>query len=199
MHPVRGYLVPLAPLALAATISASPALAQTKPPSAEAARLWCVGGDDSSAAKQIAGCNAVLAARRLTDSARKAAYFLRGNAYSAQGAYDRAAADYSAALKIDPNYAGAWRGRGEAHFRRKEFALAISDDSTYIKLDPNGDGWLARSAAYLSTGQLDEAITDLSEMIKQHPNAGAAYTNRGEAYRQKGELDLALNDLDRAI
>ena len=58
-----------------------------------------------------------------------------------------------AAIKIDPNYAGAYRGRGEAHYQSKEFDLAIADDSSYIKLDPNGDGWLARSAAYLCDQQ----------------------------------------------
>ena len=141
----------------------------------------------------------MLAAKRLADNARKAAYYLRGNAYTAQGAYDRAIDDFSAAIKLDPNYAGAYRGRGEAHYQRKEYELAIADDSAYIKLDPNGDGWLARSAAYLWSNRLDDAIADLSEMIKRHPNAGTAYTNRGEAYRQKGETDLALADLDRAI
>src|SRR4051794_15123483 len=125
----------------------SPAVAQTRPPSDEAARMWCVGGEDTSGDKQIAGCTAVLAAKKLTDNARKAAYYLRGNAYGEMHVYDRAIADYSAAIKIDPNYAGAYRGRGEAHYQRREYDLAIADDSVYIKMDPNGDGWLGRSAA----------------------------------------------------
>jgi tetratricopeptide (TPR) repeat protein len=65
------------------------------------------------------------------------AYNNRGSAVQSKGDYDRAIADYSEAIRIDPNYAVAYSNRGnlfEAKGRREE---AIADFRRALAISPN--------------------------------------------------------------
>ena len=44
-----------------------------------------------------------------------AAYINRGHAYINKGDYDRAIADYTEAIRLDPKYAIAYGNRGKAY------------------------------------------------------------------------------------
>jgi lipoprotein NlpI len=52
------------------------------------------------------------------------AFCYRGDAYSDKGEYDRALADYNAALNIDPNETHALNNRGIAYFDKGEYDQA---------------------------------------------------------------------------
>ncbi|KAJ1822294.1 hypothetical protein LPJ56_000885 [Coemansia sp. RSA 2599] len=49
------------------------------------------------------------------------------------------------------------------------------------------------------SGQLDEAIGELSKILSSHRYYSSAYNNRAQVYRLMGNLEDALRDLDRAI
>ena len=57
-------------------------------------------------------------------------YWNQGQAALAQGEYIRAIALYSDALRLEPNFAQAYIGRGEAYGRKGEYDHAIAD---YLK------------------------------------------------------------------
>ena len=72
-------------------------------------------------------------------------YELRGLAYHRKGDEDRAIADYSALLKLQPNNVGALLDRGDARRNKKDYAGAVADYGAAIKLAPdNPGGWKGR-------------------------------------------------------
>ena len=56
-----------------------------------------------------------------------AAYADRGSAYTDQGNYDRAIADFTQALTLNPNYALAYYHRAVAEFLQKDYTKAWAD------------------------------------------------------------------------
>ena len=48
-------------------------------------------------------------------------------------------------------------------------------------------------------GKLDEAISDLSELIKKFPYEPILFNNRADYYMQKGEFKKALRDANEAL
>jgi tetratricopeptide (TPR) repeat protein len=61
----------------------------------------------------------------------------RGVACFAKKDYDRAIADYSAAIKLDPGIALASNNRGRVFLAQKEYGLAIADYDQAIQLKPD--------------------------------------------------------------
>ena len=63
-------------------------------------------------------------------------YIKLGDAWHAAKNYDRAIADYTEAIRIDPTFASAYTSRGLAWRIKGNFHKAISDYSQAIRLDP---------------------------------------------------------------
>ena len=61
----------------------------------------------------------------------------RGIAHYFKNDYDRAIADYTKAIGLDPKYALAYHYRGIAYWRSKEYDRAIGDFIDAIRLDPH--------------------------------------------------------------
>lgn len=51
---------------------------------------------------------------------------------------DRAIADYTAAIRLDPKYANAYFNRGNGYNSKNDTARAIADYTEVIRLDPTG-------------------------------------------------------------
>ena len=63
----------------------------------------------------------------------------RGTEYAAKGDYDRAIADHTEAIRLQPDDAKAYYNRGVAYKSKGEKAKAIADFERYLQLstDPN--------------------------------------------------------------
>ena len=59
--------------------------------------------------------------------------------------------------------------------------------------------YLNRGNAYLSKGQLDNALADYNHAIHLSPSLYMAYINRGTIYDKMGQADKAIEDADTAI
>ena len=65
------------------------------------------------------------------------AAFDRGNAASDRKDYDTAIAEYSEAIRLDPQFDAAYHNRGSAYADKGEYAKAISDFNEAIRLAPD--------------------------------------------------------------
>src|SRR5262249_14271052 len=81
------------------------------------------------------------------------AYNLRANSDAKLGQYDKPAADYSQAIKLDPTHTGAWCGRSTAYRMLSRYEEAVADASRAIELEPKDAlAWCNRGLAHNSLG-----------------------------------------------
>jgi tetratricopeptide (TPR) repeat protein len=104
---------------------------------------------------------------------RSRAAFNQGRAALDRGDFDRAIADFSEAIRLEPRYPGSFNGRGIAYNNR--------------------------GLAYGNKKDFDLAIGDFSEAIRLNPTDAIAFNSRGHAFAQKKDLDSAIADFNEAI
>src|SRR5215475_9941984 len=108
-------------------------------------------GDQFAMDLAIGGCTAIIQSGRQTTANLAIAFFNRGHAYqfSPQPDYDKAIADYSQSVALNPNFAAAFNNRGEIYRKRFDFPHAIADYTQAIALDPHmADAFNNRGLAY---------------------------------------------------
>jgi tetratricopeptide (TPR) repeat protein len=128
------------------------------------------------------------------------AVFNSGNASKNQSKWDEAIAEYTEALRINPNNARAYYNRGLAYYTQKDYSRAIADYTQAIRLDPNyAAAYMGRGNAYRGKGDNDRAIADYTQAIRLDPNYAKTYYNRGLAYYYKNDYDRAIADYTQAI
>ena len=114
--------------------------------------------------------------------------------------FDRATADFTQALRLDPNNALIYRERGNTYLSIGDLDHAIADFTQAIQLDPSAAMvYSNRGNAHYEKGDLESAIADYTQAIRLDPNAAVAFSNRGNAYYDKGDLDHAIADFTQAI
>jgi tetratricopeptide (TPR) repeat protein len=127
-------------------------------------------------------------------------YRSRGAAYWMKGDLDRAIADSSQAIALDPKYALAYNTRGLAYHEKKDYDRAIADYDHAISLNPkNASFYNNRGNSYTAKGDLDRAIADYDQAIELDPKNALAYHNRGNVYSNKKDHDRAIADYNRTI
>jgi tetratricopeptide (TPR) repeat protein len=144
----------------------------------------CVGGQAAVTAPTTPAVTAEV-------SQQTAKYIEQGDVYFNQGSYDRAAAEYSAAIGKNPKSAVAYWSRGKAYyFGAKALSASVDDFSKAIELDP---GYLKahyyRGLANIANGGYDRAINDFSRSIELDKNLIRAYSLRGWCYAHKAQWD----------
>jgi tetratricopeptide (TPR) repeat protein len=81
---------------------------------------------------------------------KSASYIDRGNAYVVKGEYDRAIADYTEAIELDPDYT-AYYNRGTTYLKKGELDRAISDYTNAIRLNlDHAEGVYLNAAPHIS-------------------------------------------------
>jgi tetratricopeptide (TPR) repeat protein len=160
------------------------------------------------------------------DRSLAAAYLLRGRAYAAsmmhvidvevdfsdftstgdfnatgqKAGVNKAIADYTQALKLDPNLAAAYYERGGSYWLIGDYDRAIKDFNTALRLNPNyAAAYNNRGDAYAGKGDYDRAIADYSAALRIDPNDAISYYNRGSAYYSKRMYDQAIADYSAAL
>ncbi|MGE5158179.1 MAG: caspase family protein [Gemmatimonas sp.] len=157
----------------------------------------CTGGSGDAA---VAACTRALESGRLNRTDRVRAYNRRGILWKRKGEHDRAIADYTAAIELNPNYLFAYYNRGISYREKQDFDRAIADYTAAIRINPKyPQAYVNRGVAYGEKYDYDQAIADYNIAIQLDPKYAVAYNNRGVAWKNKGEYDLAIADYSEAI
>ncbi len=146
-------------------------------------------------------------------------YAARGSVYYNRSEYEKAIADYTEAIRLQPDYAEKcdniscyiaavslnpndatiYYRRGRAYYDSKEYEKAIADYTASIKIDPSQFSvYYDRGNIYLKLEKYREAVADYTEAIRIDPNHASAYMARGGAYEKIGEYDKATADYTAA-
>lgn len=144
------------------------------------------------------------------------AYYNRGILQQQWRNYDKAIADYTAAIERNPLFASAYRHRGRAYYEKAGshgdilhlapptpdldlYGKAIADYDAALDLDPeDAQAYFQRGILYYHLKNYDQAIADYSQAIALDDNYLDAYINRGIAYAEgKQDHGRAIFDFQR--
>jgi tetratricopeptide (TPR) repeat protein len=128
------------------------------------------------------------------------AYNNRGDYYYKQKEYEKAAADFNAALKIYPDYPRAYRNLAKVERDRGKPAAAIESLSRAITLAPEAaDVYVTRGDLYYKAGLYDKALADADKALSLEKDYSKALLNRSAALNALGRYAESLAASDRAL
>ena len=183
-------------LLLSITASVRPGIAQSQ----QAAERCAQKGQADSLDQQIDACTVAIESGRWHGPGLAWAFNNRGNGYRMKEEYDRAIADYTDAIRIDPTYVFAFKNRGSVYQHQGDLDRAIADYSEAVRLDPAfAIAFANRASAYQEKGDFDRAIADFTTLIRLSPRDSKAFYSRGVAHQLHGDVDQALADYDQTI
>ncbi|MBW8880041.1 MAG: tetratricopeptide repeat protein [Asticcacaulis sp.] len=122
-------------------------------------------------------------------------YIARGGALMAGGQFDKAIADFDAALKLDPKSAKAMALRGNARAGKTDYDGALADYDAAVALDRrNVPAWYGRVYTWYRQKDYGKAIEAVTRLLDINPADTQARRMRGQLYLEHGDKDLALDD-----
>jgi tetratricopeptide (TPR) repeat protein len=114
--------------------------------------------------------------------------------------HDRALADYSKAIELDPRKAEVWLRRSISLTGKGEFDRALADVEEAIKLAPTmANAYAERAKARLRSNDFVQAVEDASKAIQLQPSLVPAYISRASAHCKLGQFDRSLADYNKVI
>jgi lipoprotein NlpI len=158
------------PLVLAALTAALPAM----PGRAEPQLMPICRGDDITAApeRRIRTCSAIIESPQETQQVRASAYFYRALAWRVLDELQRAIADLTEAIKLDPRHTGAYGWRGRLLADTGEYDRAVANYTDALKVFPEDDGFSGnRGYAHFYRADFAAAAADLHRAIQLAPYA----------------------------
>jgi len=129
----------------------------------------------------------------------KAQWLEEGYALNDLKRYEEALAACDQAIRLDPNFVGAYYSKGYAlnDLKRYEEALAAYDQA--IRLDPNfAKAYNNKGIALYNLKRYEEAIAVYDQAIRLDPNFAKAYNNKGIALERLGKKTEAQQAHARA-
>jgi tetratricopeptide (TPR) repeat protein len=114
--------------------------------------------------------------------------------------YDRAEADYNAALQIEPFDPDFYAKRGFYFSRRGRYDDALADFRKGGELVPTDGGFpFGEGEVYGKLGQHEKAAERYTEAIRRNSGVTSYYRERGSAYNHLGKFKEAKADYDKAL
>src|SRR5690606_27262839 len=102
------------------------------------------------------------------DPRNEAVLHRRGHAHFESGSYDRAVADYTAAVAVSKNKEHLYIDRAKAYLAGRKNELAIADYGRAISSNASSHNYKLRGSAYYDQKKYDLAVADFTSAIKAY-------------------------------
>jgi len=119
--------------------------------------------------------------------------------------WEGAIADYTEAIRLEPNNPSGFGGRGTAYNYLKQYRKAVSDFTEAIRLEPDFTSayWSRGNAYYYGLKEYSKAVSDYTETIRLWSsddmfNVALMYEIRAKAYDKLGKSSEAAQDRKKA-
>lgn len=123
-----------------------------------------------------------------------------GYRFSAKLQFDMAIQRFGELIKRHPQFAEAYRKRGQAYRRKGEFQHALKDYSQAIGLRPGrSEYYYDRAECFRQSGNAQGAVADYTKAIELSPSNYQALADRGALYTALGKHEQSNADISRAI
>jgi tetratricopeptide (TPR) repeat protein len=114
----------------------------------------------------------------------------------AQESIDR----FNETIRVKPDYAEAYKNRGNAYYVLGQYRRAIKDYNETIRMKPDYlEAYINRGNAYLMLEQYQSALEDYNKAINPKSNYARVYKDRGITHYWLGNYNPAINDFNKAI
>jgi tetratricopeptide (TPR) repeat protein len=157
-----------------------------------------VGWFDKAQAVLLDDAEAYFTGLLSSDPTSAQSYARRGYARYILGEYNKAIADYQAAITVNPTQSAWYQNRGIIYRTMRDYEASIRDFTRVAQLDRNeaypynNRGW-----SHGLNKQFDKAIADFDTSLRISPNNLYAYNFRGIVYGLAGQYERALEDFGR--
>ena len=203
-------IAPALPVQITPELAADPWSASGGPPAVDPKSPHWVATLPSIAETSIPTAPTTAAPRRLsTHNAHARERYERGLVRARADEVEKSLADFSEAIRADPQFTEAYLQRGQARFKNGDVDGAVADFTHVAKLDPrNAPAFKMRGMAMLYQGNDDAAIADLTKAIQyaeaepgRLPALETFYARRSRAalYDRKQLFDNELVDLNAML
>jgi tetratricopeptide (TPR) repeat protein len=130
---------------------------------------------------------------------RALGHYQQGMLLLGPGDFRGAAAQFTTAIGILPQYADAYFGRGKARQAAGQNDAAMADFARAIAIDPTLEAAnTARGTLRRLGGDIGKALADFDQSIRLHPTADAYY-QRGLTYQILSQPERAADDYTLAL
>lgn len=125
---------------------------------------------------------------------------LRGLLHGQEEEYEKALADFDAALQLDPGHAGTHVAKIDCliELERYDDAMKVTDRLEEI-LPQQSIAWFQRARITALQEKLDESLGYLEKALELDENDVKSLLLRAAIYQEQEKTDEALADLDKAI
>lgn len=104
---------------------------------------------------------------------------IRAGINAAQAFYDGLVADYTVAIRLDPEFPDAYYNRANARYGKGEYDAAIADYDEAIRLDPKFTmAYFERGRTFERLGDVEHALADYETVLSFNPSQSLAWVTR---------------------
>jgi tetratricopeptide (TPR) repeat protein len=129
-----------------------------------------------------------------------ALYAQRAYIYREQKVFDKAIADLTKAITLDPTKRNYYFSRAAFYDLTGRTDLAVADCTTLIAMDQTKtDAYNRRSGYYKKLKNYPAALSDYDRVIALEPDKTTGYYNRAYLYCKLQKYDLAIADYTKII
>jgi len=127
-------------------------------------------------------------------------FFLQGEVYRRQKAWQKAEWAYQEATKIDKGFIDAYIALAEIAVNTNKARETLEAAEAALGIDPDSqEALIARSRGFALFKNYTDAIDDVAEAIKLNPNNINAYYWRGTYYRDTNKPKEAIRDFEMVL